>query len=82
MTRRRLLVSGAVVLLATLVVTATALWLVLPSLARWALVRQVAAFVVKDPAGLKEPMVRVVIRALFDLCRPEIAKLPKPPPRK
>ena len=43
MTRRRLLVSVAVVLLATLVVTATALWLALPSLARWALVRQVAA---------------------------------------
>lgn len=47
-----------------------------------ALVRQVEAFVAKDPASQKEPMVRVVIRALFDLCRPEIAKLPKPPPRK
>jgi hypothetical protein len=46
------------------------------------LVRQVEAFVAKDPAREKEPMVRVVIRALFDLCRPEIVKLPKPPPRK
>jgi hypothetical protein len=46
------------------------------------LVRQVEAFVVKDPAGLKDPMVRVVIRALFDLCRKEIEKLPKAPPRK
>jgi hypothetical protein len=46
------------------------------------LVRQVEAFVAKDPASQKEPMVRVVIRALFDLCRPEIVKLPKPPPRK
>ena len=41
MTRRRLLVSVAVVLLATLVVTTTALWLALPTLARWAVVRQV-----------------------------------------
>ncbi len=46
------------------------------------LVRQVEAFVAKDPASQKEPMVRVVIRALFDLCRPEIEKLPKPPPRR
>jgi hypothetical protein len=46
------------------------------------LVRQVEAFAAKDPAGLKDPMVRVVIRALFDLCRKEIEKLPKAPPRR
>ena len=46
------------------------------------LVRQVEAFVAKDPASQKEPMVRVVIRALFDLCRSEIQKLAKPPPRR
>ena len=43
MTRRRLLVTVAVVLLATLVVSATAVWLALPSLARWAVVWQVEA---------------------------------------
>ena len=43
MTRRRLLVTVAVVLLATLVVSATAVWLALPTLARWAVVWQVEA---------------------------------------
>ena len=43
MTRRRLLVTVAVVLLATLVVSATAIWLALPRLARWAVVWQVEA---------------------------------------
>lgn len=41
MTRRRLLVTVAVALLATFVVAATGVWLALPSLARWAVVRQV-----------------------------------------
>ncbi len=43
MTRRRLLVTVAVALLATFVVAATAVWLALPSLARWAMVWQVEA---------------------------------------
>jgi len=42
-TRRRLLVTVAVALLATFVVSATAVWLALPSLARWAVVWQVEA---------------------------------------
>jgi uncharacterized protein involved in outer membrane biogenesis len=42
-TRRRLLVSVAVALLATFVVAATALWLALPSLTRWAVAWQVEA---------------------------------------
>jgi uncharacterized protein involved in outer membrane biogenesis len=42
-TRRRLLVTVAVALLATFVVAATAVWLALPSLARWAMVWQVQA---------------------------------------
>ena len=41
MTRRRLLVTVAVALLATFVVAATGVWLALPSLARWAVVWQV-----------------------------------------
>ncbi len=43
MTRRRLFLTVAVALLATFVVTATAVWLALPSLARWAVVWQVEA---------------------------------------
>ena len=43
MTRRRLLVTVAVALLATFVVAATTVWLTLPSLARWAVVWQVEA---------------------------------------
>ncbi|MFI5328083.1 MAG: AsmA family protein, partial [Candidatus Rokuibacteriota bacterium] len=43
MTRRRLFLTVAVALLATFVVAATAAWLALPSLARWAVVWQVEA---------------------------------------
>ncbi|HEX6082219.1 MAG TPA: DUF748 domain-containing protein [Methylomirabilota bacterium] len=43
MTRRRFWSTVAVVVLAVLVVSATALWLALPRLARWAMVRQVEA---------------------------------------
>jgi hypothetical protein len=42
------------------------------------LVRQVDAYVAKNPAGSKEPMVAVVMRALFDLCRSEIEKVKLP----
>jgi hypothetical protein len=42
------------------------------------LVRRVESYVTKNPASAKEPMVRVVIRALFDLCQ----KMPKPSPQK
>jgi uncharacterized protein involved in outer membrane biogenesis len=42
-TRRRLVITVAVALLATFVVSATAVWLALPSLARWAVVWQVEA---------------------------------------
>jgi uncharacterized protein involved in outer membrane biogenesis len=42
-TRRRLVVTVAVALLATFVVSATAAWLALPSLVRWAVVWQVEA---------------------------------------
>jgi uncharacterized protein involved in outer membrane biogenesis len=42
-TRRRFWSTVAVVVLAVLVVSATALWLALPRLARWAVVRQVEA---------------------------------------
>ncbi|MEX2221340.1 MAG: DUF748 domain-containing protein [Candidatus Rokuibacteriota bacterium] len=43
MTRRRLWITVAVALLATLAVSATAAWLALPRLARWAVVWQVEA---------------------------------------
>jgi uncharacterized protein involved in outer membrane biogenesis len=42
-TRRRVLVTVAVALLATVVVSATAVWLALPRLARWAVIWQVEA---------------------------------------
>jgi hypothetical protein len=42
------------------------------------LVRRVEAYVARNPAGSKGPMVTVVVRALFDLCRSEIEKV-KPP---
>jgi hypothetical protein len=42
------------------------------------LVRYVEAYVARNPAGSKGPMVTVVVRALFDLCRSEIEKV-KPP---
>jgi hypothetical protein len=42
------------------------------------LVRHVETYVAKNSASLKQPMVAVVIRTLFDLCRSEIenARLP------
>jgi hypothetical protein len=43
------------------------------------LVRHVETYVAKNSASLKQPMVAVVIRTLFDLCRSEIenAQLPR-----
>jgi len=46
------------------------------------LVRHVETYVAKNPASPQEPMVRVVIRALYDLCRSAIEKIPKAPGRK
>jgi hypothetical protein len=40
------------------------------------LVRQVDAYVAAHQAGSQGPMVAVVIRAFFDLCRSQIEKLP------
>jgi hypothetical protein len=40
------------------------------------LVRQVEGYVAAHQAGSQGPMVTVVIRALFDLCRSQIEKLP------
>jgi hypothetical protein len=42
------------------------------------LVRQVEVYVAKNPIGSKEPMVTVVMRALFDLCRFDIEKVKLP----
>jgi hypothetical protein len=39
------------------------------------LVRQVEAYAAKNSVSANEPMVRVVIRALFNLCRSEIEKV-------
>jgi hypothetical protein len=39
------------------------------------LVRQIEAYVAKNSVSANEPMVRVVIRALFNLCRSEIEKV-------
>jgi hypothetical protein len=38
------------------------------------LVRQVEAYVATNPASSKGPMVAVIMRALFDLCRSEIER--------
>jgi len=38
------------------------------------LVRQVEAYVASNPASSKGPMVAVIMRALFDLCRSEIER--------
>src|SRR6266404_6624776 len=38
------------------------------------LVRQVEAYVATNPANSKGPMVAVIMRALFDLCRSEIER--------
>ena len=42
------------------------------------LVRQVETYVAANPAGSKGPMVTVIMRALFDLCRSEIEKAEPP----
>src|SRR5262249_1670268 len=42
------------------------------------LVRQVDTYVAANPAGSKGPMVTVIMRALFDLCRSEIEKAQPP----
>jgi hypothetical protein len=42
------------------------------------LVRQIESYVAANRASSQGPMVTVVIRALFDLCRAEIEKLPAP----
>ena len=44
------------------------------------LARQVETYVAKNPPRPNEPMVRVVIRALFDLCRSEIERTRRRPP--
>ena len=43
------------------------------------LARHVEAYVAKNSAGSKGPMVTVVVRALFDFCRREIEKLKSQP---
>ena len=40
------------------------------------LVRQIESYVAANRASTQGPMVTVVVRALFDLCRSEIEKLP------
>jgi hypothetical protein len=42
------------------------------------LVRHVEAYVATNPAGFKGPMVAVIMRAVFDLCRSEIEKAQSP----
>jgi hypothetical protein len=42
------------------------------------LVRQVEAYVATDPANSKGPMVAIIIRAFFNLCRSEIEKAQSP----
>jgi hypothetical protein len=42
------------------------------------LVRQVEAYVETNPASSKGPMVAVIMRALFNLCRSEIEKAQSP----
>jgi hypothetical protein len=42
------------------------------------LVRHVEGYVAKTPASLRQPMVVVVIRTLFDLCRSEIENVQQP----
>jgi hypothetical protein len=46
------------------------------------LVRQLEAYIARNPASVKGPMVAIVMRALFDLCRSEIERvqLPKAAP--
>src|SRR5215472_10411138 len=42
------------------------------------LVRQVEAYVAANPATSKGPMVPIIMRAFFNLCRPEIEKAQSP----
>ncbi|HEX2351728.1 MAG TPA: hypothetical protein VHJ16_03030 [Xanthobacteraceae bacterium] len=42
------------------------------------LVRHVEGYVATNPAGSKGPMVAVIMRAVFDLCRSEIEKAQSP----
>jgi hypothetical protein len=42
------------------------------------LVRQVEAYVAANPAGSKGPMVAVIIKAFFDMCRAEIERAQSP----
>src|SRR2546421_8847198 len=42
------------------------------------LVRQVEAYVATDPANSKGPMVPIIMRAFFNLCRAEIEKAQPP----
>jgi hypothetical protein len=44
------------------------------------LVRQVEAYVAANPASSKGPMVPIIIRAFFNLCRAEIEKAQSPKP--
>jgi len=44
------------------------------------LARHVQAYVASHPASSNGPMVAVVMRALFDLCRSEIGKVKSPRP--
>ena len=45
------------------------------------LVRHVEAFVTANPSASHGPMITVVMRALFDLCRAEISKIRPPTPQ-
>jgi hypothetical protein len=42
------------------------------------LARHLDGYVARNPPSPKEPMIRVTLRALFDLCRSEIEKKPSP----
>jgi len=42
------------------------------------LVNQVEAYVTKNPVNSNEAMVRIVMQALFELCRSEIEKTKSP----
>jgi hypothetical protein len=44
------------------------------------LVRQVEAYVAANPASSKGPIVPIIMRAFFNLCRPEIEKAQSPKP--
>jgi hypothetical protein len=44
------------------------------------LVRHVEGYVARNPPSVREPMIRVVLRAMFDFCRSEIEKAPQPAP--